>query len=81
MKKSKQTIDAIIDDEFFHLKDDRLIREEPLPNEMQKHLDDLYEQIDDLVLQLSEERLNHQLTKKQVGRFFHASSFYVSDFS
>ena len=46
-----------------------LTRHPTLPPPIQAHIDHLCEQIDDLALQLAEERLNHKQTKLRVGRF------------
>lgn len=37
-----------------------------IPSPIQRHIDQLYEQIDDLMLQLSEERFQHQQTRTKV---------------
>jgi hypothetical protein len=43
-----------------------LFRSHFLPPPIQIHIDRLYEQIDDLVLQLSDERLRHKQTRIRV---------------
>ncbi len=43
-----------------------LFRGHFLPTPIQTHIDRLYEQIDDLVLQLSDERLRHKQTRIRV---------------
>jgi hypothetical protein len=43
-----------------------LYRRPSLPPPIQAHIDRLYEQIDDLALQLAEERLNHKQTRTKV---------------
>ena len=44
-------------------------RRPTLPPPIQAHIDRLCEQIDDLALQLAEERLNHKQTKLRVGTY------------
>lgn len=46
-----------------------------LPAPLQSHIDQLYEQIDDLTSQLSEERSKHKQTRIKVDLFF---VFYCS---
>ena len=46
-----------------------LFRGHFLPAPIQVHIDRLYEQIDDLVLQLSDERLRHKQTRIRVILF------------
>lgn len=46
-----------------------LDRHPTLPPPIQAHIDHLCEQIDDLALQLAEERLNHKQTKLRVRIF------------
>ncbi|CAF2218958.1 unnamed protein product [Rotaria magnacalcarata] len=68
VKKNKQNIDALISEEFFNITDEENKSDEnsqrsSLPPAVQAHIDHLIEQIDDLALQLAEERLNHRLTR------------------
>ena len=44
-------------------------RQPTLPPPIQAHIDRLCEQIDDLALQLAEERLNHKQTRLKVSDF------------
>ncbi|CAF3097264.1 unnamed protein product [Rotaria sp. Silwood2] len=62
VKKNKQNIDALINEEFFNLTDENTKRG-ALPPPIQAYIDNLCEQIDDLALQLAEERLNHKQTR------------------
>ncbi|CAF0979938.1 unnamed protein product [Rotaria sordida] len=68
IKKNKQNIDAHINEEFFNLPEENTKFDEnpqraTLPPPIQAHIDHLSEQIDDLALQLAEERLNHKQTR------------------
>ncbi|CAF1132072.1 unnamed protein product [Rotaria sp. Silwood1] len=68
MTKNKQNVDARINEEFFNLTDEQTKLDEnsqrgALPPPIQAHIDNLCEQIDDLALQLAEERLNHKQTR------------------
>ena len=57
---------------FFFVCIFRLIfcRRPTLPPPVQAHIDHLCEQIDDLALQLAEERLNHKQTRLKVFIFY-----------
>ncbi|CAF1315038.1 unnamed protein product [Adineta steineri] len=68
MKKNKQNVDAIINEDFFNLTDEPINFDDKaqrslLPPPIQAHIDHLCEQIDDLAVQLAEERMNFRIAR------------------
>ena len=74
VKKNQCSIDVTINEEFFNAGDQRsnideesgFSRHVSLPVPIQAHIDHLRLQVNDLTLQLAEERLNHKQTRVQV---------------
>ncbi|CAF3713572.1 unnamed protein product [Adineta steineri] len=68
VKKNKQNVDAIINEDFFNLTDEPINFDDKaqrslLPPPIQAHIDHLCEQIDDLAVQLAEERMNFRIAR------------------
>ncbi|UJR13297.1 hypothetical protein I4U23_000315 [Adineta vaga] len=70
VKKNKQNVDAIINDDLFNIIDEPINYDDKaqralLPPPIQAYIDHLCEQIDDLAVQLAEDRMNNRIARNK----------------
>ncbi|CAF1156877.1 unnamed protein product [Adineta ricciae] len=70
VKKNKQNVDAILNDDFFNITDEPINYDDKaqralLPPPIQAYIDHLCEQIDDLAVQLAEDRMNNRIARNK----------------